>query len=147
MPSAALRGDSFDKEVKGFEDETGIDIQYTGTQDFQTIIKSKVRGGDTPDIGIFPQPGTLVELAQDGDIAPIGDYLDVGMLEETLIPGLLEAGSVDGTPYAAPMRMAVKSLVFVPKKPYTDGGYSTEPASVQELASIFREVVGDTGLK
>ena len=35
-----VEADSFEKEIKAFEDESGIDIQYTGTQDFQTIITS-----------------------------------------------------------------------------------------------------------
>ncbi|HJR38781.1 MAG TPA: ABC transporter substrate-binding protein [Nocardioidaceae bacterium] len=134
-------GESFAKEIKPFEDETGIDIQYTGTQDFQTIISSKVRAGDTPDIGLFPQPGTLVDLGEDGEVAPVDEYLDLAALEETLIPGLLDAGmGEDGTAYGAPMRVAVKSLVFVPQEPYAQGGYSTEPATIQELAGIADEI-------
>jgi len=134
--------DSFEKEIKSFEEDSGIDIQYTGTQDFQTIITSRVRSGDTPDIGIFPQPGTLAALGEDGDVAPIEDYQDVAALEETLIPGLLDAGAdQDGVAYGVPMRVAVKSLVFVPSGAYTEeGGYSTEPASVQELQEIAEEI-------
>ena len=137
-------GESFEREIKAFEDENGIDIQYTGTQDFQTIISSKVRAGDTPDIGIFPQPGTLVDLGEDGDVAPVDEYLDVAALEETLIPGLLDAGAgEDGTFYGAPMRVAVKSVVFVPQEAYAAGGYSTEPASIQELAEIADQIKAD----
>jgi alpha-glucoside transport system substrate-binding protein len=133
--------ESFEKEIKPFEDESGIDIQYTGTQDFQTIISSKVRAGDTPDIGLFPQPGTLVDLGEDGDVAPVDEYLDLAALEETLIPGLLDAGmGEDGTAYGAPMRVAVKSLVFVPQEPYAQGGYAPEPATIQELAGIADEI-------
>ena len=139
-----VEADSFEKEIKSFEDESGIDIQYTGTQDFQTIITSKVRAGDTPDIGIFPQPGTLTQLGEDGEVAPIDDYLDTAALEKTLIPGLLDAGAgEDGTTYGAPMRVAVKSLVFVPKKAYSEGGYSTEPASIQELIQIGDQIKAD----
>jgi alpha-glucoside transport system substrate-binding protein len=136
--------DSFEKEVKSFEDESGIDIQYTGTQDFQTIITSKVRAGDTPDIGIFPQPGTLVDLAQDGEVAPLEEFLDVNKLEETLIPGLLDAGATeDGTAYGAPMRVAVKSLVFVPKQAWADGGYPAEPGSIQDLIDLSNQIKAD----
>ncbi len=129
-----VEADSFEKEIKAFEDESGIDIQYTGTQDFQTIITSRVRSGDTPDIGIFPQPGTLQDLGEEGDVAPVEDYTDVNALEESLIPGLLDAGMTeDGTAYGVPMRVAVKSLVFVPEAAYTEGGYSTDPASIQSV--------------
>jgi alpha-glucoside transport system substrate-binding protein len=136
-----VEADSFEKEIKAFEDESGIDIQYTGTQDFQTIITSRVRSGDTPDIGIFPQPGTLQDLGEEGDVAPVEDYTDVNALEDSLIPGLLDAGMTeDGTAYGVPMRVAVKSLVFVPEAAYTEGGYSTDPASIQELADIADQI-------
>jgi alpha-glucoside transport system substrate-binding protein len=135
--------ESFEKEIKAFEDESGIDIQYTGTADFQTIITSRVRSGDTPDIGLFPQPGTLTDFGDDGEVAAVEDYMEVGPLEETLIPGLLDAGTTeDGTVYGAPMRVAAKSLVFAPKQAYADGGYSTDPASVQELQEIADEIKG-----
>jgi alpha-glucoside transport system substrate-binding protein len=133
--------DSFEKEMATLKEQTGITVNYTGTQDFQTIISSKVRSGDTPDIGIFPQPGTLTKLGEDGDVAPIGDYLDEASLKSATIPGLLDAGAgKDGTFYGAPMRVAVKSLVFVPKKPYADGGYSTSPKTVQELEGIADKI-------
>ncbi len=138
-----VEADSFAKDIKAFEDETGIDIQYTGTQDFQTIISSKVRAGDTPDIAIFPQPGTLVQLAEDGELAPLEDVVDVGALEDAMIPGLLDAGATeDGTFYGAPMRVAVKSVVWVPKE-YSKRGYSLEPASIQELLDISDKIKGE----
>jgi len=97
-------------------------------------------GGQPPDIALFPQPGLLLDLAAQGDIVPIDGYLDVAALEETLIPGFLDAVTVDdGTIYGAPMRMAVKSLVWVPSK-YAEAGYSLEPSTVAELKGIADEI-------
>ena len=39
--------------------------------------------------------------------------------------------------------MAVKSLVWVPKGPWEDAGYTTDPKSVQELESIGDEIKAD----
>jgi alpha-glucoside transport system substrate-binding protein len=136
-----VEADSFKKEMKAFEEDTGIKVQYTGTQDFQTIITSKVRSGDTPDIGIFPQPGTLIQFAEDGDVAPVDDYLDAAKIGDSMIPGLMEAGTTeDGTAYAVPMRVAVKSLVFVPQQFWKDNGYPDEPGSIQELIEISDKI-------
>ena len=41
------------------------------------------------------------------------------------------------------MRMAVKSLVWVPKGPWEDAGYTTEPQTVQELEGIGDEIKAD----
>ena len=53
------------------------------------------RPGDTPDIGFFPQPGGLLELAADGKIQPIDTYLDYDTLDVTLVPGLLDVGPAE----------------------------------------------------
>ena len=92
------------------------------------MIQTKVSSGDTPDIALFPQPGLLLDIASKGDFTPIADYLDVDVLETTLIPGFLDSVTdADGNIWGAPMRMAVKSLVWVPKGPWEAAGYPTDP--------------------
>ena len=43
----------FDNSVKAFEDATGIDIQYTGSKEFEANISIIVEGGNPPDIVDF----------------------------------------------------------------------------------------------
>ncbi|MBD8870383.1 ABC transporter substrate-binding protein [Nocardioides donggukensis] len=133
--------DAFEASLKAFEDESGIDIEYTEDTDFTTTIVQKVNSGDAPDIGLFPQPGGLIELAD--DMTPMEDVIDIGAIEETLIPGFLDAATADGTVYGAPMRMAVKSIVWYPKPAYEDAGYNTEPATFQELMSEADKIAAD----
>ncbi len=124
-----------------FEEESGIDIEYTADQDFTTTIVQKVGTGQAPDIGLFPQPGGLLDLTD--DMTPLEDVIDMGAIEETLIPGFLEAATKDGSVYGAPMRMAVKSIVWYPKPAYEDAGYPTEVASYQELIALSEQIASD----
>ena len=113
---------NFEASLEDFESESGIDIEYTADQDFTTTIVQKVNSGQAPDIGLFPQPGGLLDLTDDE--VPLEDVIDLDAIEETLIPGFLEAATgEDGKVYGAPMRMAVKSIVWYPKPAYTDAGY------------------------
>ncbi len=132
---------AFEESLKAFEDESGIDIQYTEDTDFTTTIVQKVSAGDAPDIGLFPQPGGLLDLSD--DMTPLSDVIDLPAIEETLIPGFLDAATKDGNVYGAPMRMAVKSIVWYPKPAYEDAGYSTEPASFQELIAESEKIKAD----
>jgi alpha-glucoside transport system substrate-binding protein len=139
--------DGFEASLAPFEDSSGIDVEYQGDPNFATLIGTRVKSGDAPDIALFPQPGNLVGLADSGDITPLDDVIDVNAIEQTLIPGFLDATKgEDGQIYGAPIRMAVKSLVWVPKKPWEDAGYTTDPKSVQELESIGDELNAD-GIK
>jgi alpha-glucoside transport system substrate-binding protein len=134
---------SFEKSIADFEEESGIDIKYTGNADFTTLIQANVRSGNPPDIGIFPQPGLLLDIAANGDIVPIDSYLDTGSLEESVVPGMLDSVTDDeGTIFASPMKLAVKSLVWVPKKAWEDGGYK-EPQTFQELLELSEQIKGE----
>lgn len=135
--------DSFEESVAPFEDESGIDVKYTGNTDFATLIQSNVSSGNAPDIGVFPQPGLLMDIADNGDITPIDDYLDTAGLEDTLIPGFLDAVTDDeGTTFGAPMKLAVKSLVWVPRDAWEQGGYE-EPKTYQELLELSEQIKSD----
>ncbi|HEX6054836.1 MAG TPA: carbohydrate ABC transporter substrate-binding protein, partial [Intrasporangium sp.] len=74
-----------------FEQSSGIDIQYTSDRDFATTIKQKVNSGDAPDIGLFAQPGGLMEFAADNKVQALDSILDVNALNSSLVPGLLDS--------------------------------------------------------
>ncbi|MGI8645051.1 MAG: ABC transporter substrate-binding protein, partial [Nocardioides sp.] len=134
--------EAFEESLAAFEEESGIDVEYTADTDFTTTIVQRVGAGDAPDIGLFPQPGGLLELSE--DVTPMDEVIDVAAIEESLIPGFLEASTgEDGTVYGAPMRMAVKSIVWYPKPQYEEAGYSTEPATIQELGDIAEQIAAD----
>ncbi len=131
---------NFEASLADFEKSSGIDIQYTADQDFTTTVKQKVNSGDAPDIGLFPQPGGLLELAAQGNVQPIDTFLDYDTLDRTLVPGFLDASRLNGRVYGAPMRLAVKSIIWYPKAAYDKLGYSTSPKSIQELAGIADKI-------
>ncbi len=134
--------EAFEASLEGFEEESGIDVEYTADTDFTTTVVQRVESGDPPDIGLFPQPGGLLDLSE--DITPIEDVVDLPAIEKTLIPGFLESATAeDGTVYGAPMRMAVKSIVWYPKPQYEEAGYSTEPATFQELMAEAEKIQGE----
>ncbi|TGO05006.1 Alpha-glucosides-binding periplasmic protein AglE precursor [Serinibacter arcticus] len=132
--------EAFEASLTEFETSSGIDVQYTSDQDFTNTIQLRTGSGQQPDIAIFPQPGGLLGLADDGFIQPIDTYLDYDALDTTLVSGFLEAASQGGRTWGAPMRMAVKSLVWYPLAAYEAGGYDTEPANLTELADVATQI-------
>ena len=143
--------ENFLKALAPFEKESGIDIEYTEDSDFTTTIKTRVAAGDAPDIGFFPQPGGLLELAAKGDIQPIDTFLNIGDLDKTLVPGLLDSVRLAGSPsgddavdgagriYGAPMRLANKSLIFYPKQAWDAAGYQP-PKTLDELYALGDQI-------
>ncbi|MCU0485915.1 MAG: hypothetical protein MUC85_07355, partial [Anaerolineales bacterium] len=56
----------FEASIKDFEDKTGIDIQYSGSKEFEASITISLDGGNPPDIVDFPQPGLLATAVRKG---------------------------------------------------------------------------------
>jgi alpha-glucoside transport system substrate-binding protein len=68
--------------------------------------------------------------------------LDLDRLKSTLFPGLLDSTTVDGKVYGAPMRLALKSLVWHPAPEFQEAGY-TVPKTHSELVALTDKIAAD----
>lgn len=134
----------FNDSMADFEEETGIDVQYTSTNDLPTLIRSRVQGNNPPDIALFPQPGLVLDLAEQGAIVPLEETIDLEAVRETVIPGFLESATLEEQVYGVPMRMAVKSLVWYPTPEFDDKGYEV-PETSTALTELSDTIKSDGG--
>ncbi len=132
----------FEASLKGFEQESGIDVTYVPSNDFATLIRSRVSGNNAPDIALFPQPGLLLDIAKQNKLQPLEGIVDTDALQESLIPGFLDATTHEGKIYGAPMRMAVKSLVWYPAPEFEQAGYKA-PKTHEELVELTNQIKAD----
>ncbi len=138
-------GKQLEKALEEISKETGIKINYQAPKDFATVIRSRVQGGNAPDIALFPQPGLLQDVAAGGAVTPLEDAgVDVKSLESSLVPGILDATKKDGKTLGAPIRLAVKSLVWYPKKAFEKAGYQVPKTHAELIALTDRIKAGGT---
>jgi alpha-glucoside transport system substrate-binding protein len=134
-------GEAIQAQVAELSEELGIEVTYTTLPDFDTVIQSRVRGNNAPDIALFPQPGVMLDLQN--DIVPLDDFIDLEAATTDLIPGLAEIGQgEDGTTYGLPASINVKSNVWYPVTEFEDAGYEF-PATHQELLALTEEIKAD----
>jgi alpha-glucoside transport system substrate-binding protein len=136
----------FDNAVKRFEDATGIDIQYTGSKEFEASIRIAVEGGNAPDIVDFPQPGLLASLVAGGYVVDLNNVISTDWLAQNYIQSWLDMGTMEGPngPIMAGVwgRANVKSIVFYPKKAFDAAGY-TVPETWDDLLALTAQIVAD----
>lgn len=130
----------FESSVAAFEEETGIDIQYEGSGDFETLIQVRVDGGDPPDIGGHPQPGLVAGLVRQGAVIDPSTFLGMDFLERQYSQGWIDdstlAGQISGVWY----RGNIKSLVWYPKDDFEAAGYEI-PTTWEELLALSDQIV------
>lgn len=147
--SVEIMGAFLDDEAEDFRTalqpliDEGVDVTYNPTPDFDTLITTRVEGGDLPDIALFPQPGLLLDIADQTDALPVSEYVDLEALEASLIPGFLDAATnADGEVMGFPMRMAVKSALWYPKPAFEEAGYQI-PGTQEELVALEQQIRDD----
>ena len=129
----------FEASYKSFEEATGIDVVYTPSRDFETLIFVRVEGGDPPDLAALPQPGLMYRFAEKKQIKPLWPEA-IALLEKNYAPVWKDLGSYQGTPYGIYHRVNVKSLVWYPKKAWEKAGYQP-PATWEEMETLAQKMV------
>jgi alpha-glucoside transport system substrate-binding protein len=136
----------FNASIAEFEAWTGIDIQYTGSKEFEVTIRAAVEGGAAPDIADFPQPGLLKGFAADGYVVDVSTFLDPEWLSMNYLQSWLDMGTMAGPEgditAGVWARYNGKSLVWYPKKAFEAAGY-TVPTTWDELMALSDQIVAD----
>jgi alpha-glucoside transport system substrate-binding protein len=132
----------FNASIADFEEWTGIDIQYTGTKEFETIIRAAVEGGAAPDIADFPQPGLLKGFVEQGYVIDVSTFLNEEWLQQNYLQSWLDMAQMGDITAGIWARYNAKSLVWYPKQAFEESGY-TIPTTWEELQALEEQIIAD----
>ncbi|MEO0636704.1 MAG: ABC transporter substrate-binding protein, partial [Pseudomonadota bacterium] len=142
--------DNFERVVKIFEDATGADVEYTGSDSFEQQINIDVEAGSPPNLAVFPQPGLAANVAAKGGLVPLGDAAKQKVLDDYAAgQSWVDLGTyadADGNDefYGLFYNVNVKSLVWYSPDAFEDGGYEI-PETMEELIALSDQIVADGG--
>jgi alpha-glucoside transport system substrate-binding protein len=131
-------------EAKLKDQNPDIKIDWQKVENINQLIITRIQAGDTPDIALIPQPGVVKQMVQLGAAKPMEGFLDMTALQGNMLPGSLDAGTVDGKLYGLLVSANVKGLIFYPKKAWDAKGYTT-PTSIPELEQLTDQIKADGG--
>ncbi|WP_243224515.1 ABC transporter substrate-binding protein [Microbacterium sp. CIAB417] len=126
-----------------FEEETGIDIKYEGSQDFETQLGTRAQGGNPPDIAIFPQPGLFADFASRDFLVPAPEAVAENA-NEYWSEDWVNYGTVDGTFYGAPLMASVKGWIWYSPTKFAEWGVEV-PTTLAELNELTATIQSTTG--
>ncbi|MEO9138963.1 MAG: ABC transporter substrate-binding protein [Jatrophihabitans sp.] len=129
------------KSVQQFEKCTGITVQYQPSKDFEGALKTKVQGGNAPDLAIFPQPGLLQTFATSGKLKPATKDL-TKLAQKNWVNSWVGYGTVDKVYFGAPLGANLKSLIWYSPKYFKQWGY-TVPTTFDELTKLSDKAAAD----
>ncbi len=134
----------FEECIAVFEKQTGIEVQYEGSPEFEVQIFVQAEAGNPPDIAGLPQPGLMKEFAERGFLTPLWPGI-VQKIEGNYTPAWKDLGSYNGKVYGVFHRVNAKSFVWYPKKAWDAAGYEI-PETWDELIDLCDRIVADGGV-
>jgi len=102
----------FQQVSAAFKKQTGakLDVQYVPWAEAHDKFVDAIAGGTTPDVAEVGTTWTP-EFADAGALTDLSKVVDDAGLDSDLVPGLVEAGTVDGKLYGMPWYGGIRSVV------------------------------------
>lgn len=140
--------DLFESVLPYFEEATGVDAQYNGSDSFEQQIVIDAEAGSPPDLAVFPQPGLAAGLAAKGQLKPLPDEMRQWIVDnyaagESWAQLATYAGpDGDDQLYAFPYKADAKSLVWYVPENFEDAGYEI-PETMEDLKALTEQIAAD----
>ncbi|MHA7880301.1 MAG: ABC transporter substrate-binding protein [Saccharospirillum sp.] len=138
----------FEAIVSHFEEATGADVRYSGSDSFEQQIVIDLQAGSPPNLAIFPQPGLAKDMAGRGLLEPV----NYAVRQEVLDNYAAGQSWVDLSTYPDPdgvdefygvfFRVDLKSLVWYSPDNFADYGYDV-PETMEDLIALSDQMVAD----
>ncbi len=137
----------FNSAIAEFEGWTGIDIQYTGSKEFEAAIRTAIEANAAPDVVDFPQPGLLKNFVEEGKITDISTFMNADWLKQNYKQSWLDMAQIAGPDGKVIMagvwnRNNGKDEVFYPKAAWDAAGYQV-PTTWDEMLALSDQIVKD----
>ena len=119
---------AFEAVLAAFTEQTGIEATYEANRtDYATVLRTRIQGGNPPDVAIIPGIGTLRSLAREGALISMADLgIDQASIEGNYAPGILDVGVVDGELYGIMVKLNSKATIWYSPERFEELG--VEPA-------------------
>jgi len=140
---ADFEAEQLEKSWADWEKENNIDIQYEFSKEFESQISIRAQGGNPPDIGIFPQPGLLADLASRGFLKPAPAAVEANV-DKYWSADWKAYGTVDDVFYGAPFKANLKGFIWYSPTKFAEWGVEV-PATWDELLAVTQTIRDKTG--
>ena len=137
-------GASIQATFNVYGEATDSEVTYLGSDSFEQDLRIAADGGSPPDIAITPQPGSICEFADAGQLVSLEEMgFDIAALEAAHGAYFIGLGQcADGNHYAVPTNANYKSIIWYNKPAFEAGNY-TIPTTWDELLALSQQLEDD----
>jgi alpha-glucoside transport system substrate-binding protein len=130
--------DSFNAINAAFKAKTGITVKVESTRDLLTVLTTRVRGNNPPDVAGMPSLSLFQQLATQGKLVNL-DSIVGSEYDQNYAPTWKDFASVNGHVYAVLPKANSKGTVWYSPKQFSANGY-TVPKTWQDMINLSNQI-------
>jgi len=133
--------DALNVSLAEFTKQTGILVTVESNRESGAILRTRVAGGNPPDVALLSSPAFMADLAGQGVLKPLvnadgsAGLVDASLLTDNYGQAFIDLGSVDGVVYGILAKSYSKSTVWYKPASFEELGVEV-PATWDELLVI-----------
>jgi alpha-glucoside transport system substrate-binding protein len=138
--------DALNVSLAEFTAQTGILVTVESNRDSTAVLRTRIAGGNPPDVALVPRPGFMAELARAGNIVPLvnadgsAGLIDMSVLTDNYNQAFIDLGTVDGAVYGILAKANSKSTIWYKPASFAEIGAEV-PTTWEELMAVQQAYV------
>ncbi len=137
---------SFDKMIAPWQQDTGGQVDFTGTRNITADLVLRVEGGNPPDVAIPAEIGLFQQFAREGRLISLDQCQGLeDTIRDNYPKAFVDLGTVDGKLYGFFMKANTKGTIWYNPKFFEEHNLDVpELGSFEELVQFSKKVREDT---
>lgn len=121
-----------------FTQKTGIKVNVESTRDLPTVLNTRIRGNNPPDIAA-PTPALLKTYAGQGKLLRLDSFLNMSEIRANYTQAWLDVVTVNGGIYGVPFLANTKGTIWYNPQQFSANGYTT-PTTWTDLVALSNKI-------
>ena len=130
--------DNYNAVNAAFTAKTGIKVNVESTRDLPTVLNTRIRGNNPPDIAA-PTPAILNTYATQGKLLRLDKFLNMSDIQANYTSAWLDVVTINGGIYGVPFLANSKGTIWYNPKQFSASGY-TAPTTWNDLISLSDKI-------
>lgn len=131
--------DAYNAVNAAFTTKTGIKVNVESTRDLPTVLNTRVRGNNPPDISAVPDLPTFHTLAGQGKLVQLDKFFNMSDIQQNYAQTWISLASYNGHMYTVPFLANSKGTIWYDPKQFTANGY-TVPTTWNDLITLSDQI-------
>ncbi len=133
--------DAFLAVIDAFTAKTGIQVNYESMRNnMGAILRTRVAGGNPPDIALEPRPGEVAEFARAGNLVELTPFLSQADLQKAFAQPYLDLGNFNGKQYGFIFKANSKSTFWYRAADFKANSWAP-PKTLTDFTALADKIV------